>query len=135
MKKRFVSDDLPAADTTSRTERHAFFGLETGVQLQVVDVAIQLTCRGSNPRGGGPLLECLKAFEAEELAELVHGADAPSPGLLYTQDLDDAEACGRPAGAVSPCHLLSRVLEDLRKVIVAEGSVRLALETGKWIRA
>ena len=76
-----------------------------------------------------PLFEGVELFEAEERTELVHRADAPLASLLHAHDLDDAERSGCTAGTIGACDVFCRVLEDLRKVVIAEGTICLAFES------
>ena len=119
---------VPTADARTRAESHAVFRLQTWVELQVVDVPVQLTCGGSNAGSSRPLLEGREALEAEELAKLVHRAHTPFSSLFDAQNFDNPEASRRSTRAVSTGDLLSRVLQDLREVVVLERTVLLALK-------
>ena len=76
-----------------------------------------------------PLLERLELLQAQVLAELIHGADAPATCLLHTHNFDNAERFWCTAGAVGTGALLSGVLQDFGEVVVGEGAIGLALET------
>ncbi len=78
----------------------------------------------SNLRVRVPFLERVKSFQAKEVPELVHRAHAPLARLHHAEHLDEAQACGRAPCAIRACRLLGGVVEDARKIVVAEPAVR-----------
>lgn len=81
---------------------HGHLGLlghQSWVELDVGRVLVQVPQLLCDFGVRVDLLERFILLEPEELAELVEGADAPSAGLLDTQDLDCFEHLGDIASA------------------------------------
>ena len=85
-----------------------------------------------------PLLEAGERLEAKERAELVHGAHAPLARLGHAQDFDDTQRGRGAPRAVRAGHLLGRIVQDAREVVIAEAAIGPALEPSEsargWVR-
>lgn len=68
-----------------------FLGHNTGIELNVVRVLIEMTKLISDFRIGVDLLEGLVWLEIKELAELIQRPNLPFTGLLDTQNLDGSK--------------------------------------------
>ena len=85
-----------------------------------------------------PLFEAVEGLETKEGPELVHSAHAPLARLGHAQDLDDTQGSRGAPRAVRACHLLGRIVQDAREVVIAEAAIGPALEPSEsargWVR-
>jgi len=95
-------------------------------------MAVQLPRSLSNLLIRGPILEVFERLEAEERAELVHGAHAPLAALLHRHNFDDFQDLGCAPRAVRACYALGGVLEDTGEIVVAELAVWAALDAREF---
>ena len=129
---------IPTTYPRARSQRYTILRLQPRIQLQIINMAIQLPRRLRDLLVRAPVLEVRELLEPEERAELVHRAHAPLPALHDAHDLDDAQRVGDAPRAVRACHLLGRIVQDAREVVVAEAAIGPALEPSEsargWVR-
>ncbi|KAI3478187.1 hypothetical protein L1887_59916 [Cichorium endivia] len=121
-------DRVARAETAAGDARLGLLGHETWVELEIVNVAVEHL--GSLVHLGirVPLAEGRVGLEAEEVAELVHGAERPVLARRdLAEDLDGTEPAGMAACAEGGSHVRDGVLDDLSQDGIAELALGIPL--------